>query len=61
MVVITRGIEIPSVPNYIRIEDSQETIDIAELSNEELSSLGQSWTELLIEKAEYRRKKMENC
>lgn len=48
-------LELPTVPNCIRIQDGDGTLPLQELSDETLRQLGRRWTEELIGKARARR------
>lgn len=51
---ITIGIKIPITPNFI-ITDRGDSIPIQELSDSELSAIGEEWTQKLINAAHTKR------
>jgi hypothetical protein len=46
----TRTLVLPTLPNFIRTE-SDESLDIASLTEEQLREIGAKWTEALVRKA----------
>ena len=46
----TRTLLLPSLPNFMRTPDD-ESIDVGELSEEQLREIGSRWTEALVRKA----------
>lgn len=48
-------IEIPDVPNHIQLKGTKDSVDIRNLSEEELGNIGSLWREALIMKARARR------
>ena len=51
-------IEIPSVPNFIKVAGelvSEVVVDISDFTDEELKEMGNEWTENLLENARKRR------
>ena len=45
-------IEVPMVPDFLKIIGTDATFPISEFSEETLRKIGESWTERLIERAE---------
>lgn len=53
---INSEIKLPTLPNFLKIENGNYTFDVADLSDEELEKLGREWTNALIQHAHIRRK-----
>ncbi len=54
---VEAAVEVPRVPNFLTIDDTQK-ISIADVSDEELKYIGAAWLENLLERArELRRKR----
>jgi hypothetical protein len=47
----------PTLPNFVHIEELERHVDVALLSDQMLEQVGAEWTQRLIEHARKRRKK----
>ncbi len=47
----TIRIKVPGVPNFIMAEGDVEKLSIADFTEDELQSIGDAWTQKLIERA----------
>ena len=48
-------IETPRVPNFIRLADKKGSIDIAELTTEQIKEIGKEWTKSLQKESDKRK------
>ncbi len=51
MIKISIEVELPSVPNYLRVQGEQTAIPIQRFSEKELREIGRQWTKALIAKS----------
>ncbi len=49
------NVHLPMVPNFLRVEGSDATIPIADVTDDELRRIGALWTEELVRIAQSRR------
>lgn len=53
-ITVQAEVRVPQPPNFLRYED--ETIDVADISDDSLRALGTAWTDQLLENAAARRR-----
>lgn len=53
-------VEVPTVPNFLKVEGTETSFDISAFSEEELKSIGEEWIQALIEKSKKRKQDQEN-
>jgi len=56
IVTVTARVEIPRLPNFLRMTDGQ-TLPIEAIDDESLRYIGQAWSGALLELARERRKR----
>lgn len=56
-IYLQRAVKLPSLPNYLRFEQGEDSIDIADLPDATLQEIGKAWTVALVEMAEERRRR----
>lgn len=44
-------VEVPRVPNFLRFDNGEQSISIADITDESLRGLGAEWTESLVQRA----------
>lgn len=54
---VERLCRMPLLPNYIVMDDSDQKISIADISDDVLRAIGKAWTEALIAHAQARRQR----
>lgn len=50
---------LPRLPNFIRVEEADKYVDVADLSIEDLQAFGREWTAALMKHSVDRRKNRE--
>lgn len=60
MATIKKKLQLPRLPNFLRVEGMEGTVDVAELDDETIMELGKEWTMSLIQHAANRRKNQED-
>lgn len=57
-ITVTATVTLPRPPNFLRYGDEQ-SIDVADITDESLQQIGEAWTKALLEHAEKRRSQRE--
>lgn len=51
---LERRLKMPTLPNFIRDAATDEPVDIADLTEDQLREIGKAWTDALVRKARER-------